>query len=168
MHAFYLLSIWLHILAAATWIGGMLFLVLVLVPVVRRQDYREVAAPLVHRVGVRFRWVGWICLGLLILSGVFNLIYRGVTWADVATGQLWRSPFGQALGLKLFLVATILLISAAHDFIIGPRATALWQADPAAPAAQRLRRQAGWLGRLNLLLALAVVALGVILVRGWP
>lgn len=146
----------------------MVFLVLVLVPITRRQEVRGIAAPLIRWTGQRFRWVGWICLGLLVLSGTFNVAYRGFTWADVLSGRLWQTSFGQALGIKLALVSVILILSALHDFFIGPRSTALWQANPGSPAAMRLRRQAGWIGRLNLLLALIVVILAVILVRGWP
>lgn len=168
MRAFYLLSIWLHILAAAVWIGGMVFLVLVLVPVIRRPENRAIAAPLIHWTGLRFRWVGWICLGLLILTGTFNLAYRGFGWADLWSGRIFQGPFGSVLGIKLLLVVAILLLSALHDFVIGPRATALWKVNPISPEAISLRRQAAWVGRLNLLLALIVVALGVMLVRGLP
>ena len=38
MHALFVLSVWIHILAAATWIGGSLFLVIVLVPTTRELD----------------------------------------------------------------------------------------------------------------------------------
>jgi copper resistance protein D len=164
----YLLSVWLHVLSAAVWIGGMIFLVAVLLPVMRRPEYRGLMAPLIHWTGLRFRLVGWICLGTLVLSGTINLIYRGVTWASLGSVAFWFGPFGRTLGIKLLLVAVILSISALHDFYLGPRATALWQADPAAPEARRLRRQASWIGRGNLLLALVVAALGVMLVRGWP
>ncbi len=168
MHAFYLLSVWLHILAAIVWMGGMVFLILVLVPAIRQPRYWGVAASLVHWTGLRFRWVGWICLGLLLLSGAFNLAYRGFGWTDLWGGQLWEGSFGRILGAKLLLVAVIFVASILHDFAIGPRATALWQQNPASAKAVRLRRQAAWVGRLNLLLARVVIALGVMLVRGWP
>lgn len=163
-----LLSVWLHILAAMIWLGGMIFLVLVLVPVTRRPEYRGLAGSLIHWTGVRFRWVGWICLALLVLSGLLNLAARGVTWADAWSGQLWQTSFGRALGIKLILVAVILILSALHDFAIGPRATAAWQANPSSTETLRLRRQATWIGRINLLLALLVLVFAVILVRGWP
>lgn len=168
MRLLYLFFVWLHILAAATWIGGMLFLALVVIPVTRQPEYRGAAVGLIRQTGRRFRWVGWVCLGLLVLSGLFNLAYRGYVLTDLWTGRLWQGPFGQALGIKLFLVALILLSSALHDFLIGPRTMAAWQAQPNSPDAQRLRRQASWMGRINLLLALAVIALAVSLVRGWP
>lgn len=168
MRTLYLLSVWLHLLAASVWIGGMAFLALVLVPVLRRPENRRSAASLFHWTGVRFRAVGWACLGLLVLTGIFQLGVRGFGWRDLLGGRLWAGPAGRILALKLFLVAGVLGLSAVHDFAIGPRATALWQADPASPQAWRLRRQASWIGRLNLLLALGAVALGVMLVRGTP
>ena len=166
MKGLYLLSVWLHILSAVIWIGGTIFLVLVLVPAIRRPEYREVAANLIQETGARFRRISWICLGLLVLSGTFNLASRGFGWADLWSGRLWQGSFGRTLGIKLLLVATILVLSALHDFVIGPRARMLWQTNPGAPETLRLRRQAGWVGRMNLLLALIVVALGVMLVRG--
>lgn len=168
MIAFYLTSVWLHILAAAVWIGGMVFLVVVLVPVTRRPEYRGVAASLIHWTGLRFRWIGWLCLALLLLTGALNLAQRGFGWADLWSGQLWEGLFGGILAIKLVLLGVIFLFSALHDFVIGPRATALWQANPVSRDAMRLRRQAIWIGRLNLLLALIAVALGVMLVRGFP
>ena len=158
----------MHILAAVVWIGGMVFLALILVPVLRRSEYRDLAASLIHFTGLRFRSVGWGCLGVLFLSGAFNLAYRGVGWTEVWRGETFQGSLGRTLGLKLVLVAVIFLLSAVHDFHIGPRATALWRANPGSPEARRLRQQASWIGRLNLLLALIVVALGVLLVRGGP
>jgi len=168
MSVFYLLSVWLHILAAATWLGGMLFFVIVLVPITRRAEYKGIAGELMQWLGERFRWLGWICFGLLIATGIVNLSYRGVTWSSLGDGRFWGGPFGQTLGMKLFLVASILIASAYHDFFVGPQATAAWQAAPTSSEARRLRWQARWLGRMNLLLALLVIALAVMLIRGRP
>ncbi|MBI2872457.1 MAG: DUF4149 domain-containing protein [Chloroflexi bacterium] len=167
MHALYVLSVWLHILAVVVWVGGMMFLGVVLVPALRRPEHRSLYPSVIQVVGTRFRWVGWVALGLLVASGLLNLSYR-VGWSGIVSAQLWRGDFGLALAIKLGLVAVILLLSAAHDFAIGPRAGALMRADPASRRAMRMRRLASWMGRGNLLLALAVVALGVIMVRGWP
>ncbi|HXH11811.1 MAG TPA: DUF4149 domain-containing protein [Alphaproteobacteria bacterium] len=168
MQLLYLLSVWLHILVAAIWVGGMVFLSLVLVPVVRRAEYRGMAASLIRYTGVRFRWVGWACLGVLLVTGPFNLAYRGMTWEDVWSGRLWHGSYGGVLGVKLLLVSLILCLSGLHDFVLGPRASALWQSDPMEPEAGRVRRQAGWIGRLNLILGLGAMACGVMLGRGVP
>ncbi|MBI4483543.1 MAG: DUF4149 domain-containing protein [Acidobacteria bacterium] len=168
MHPSYLFSVWLHLLAATVWIGGMVFLSAVLVPVTRREECRGIAASLIQWTGRRFRWVGWLCFGVLFVTGVLNLAYRGFGWGDLWSGQLWQGDFGRVLAIKLLLVAVILLISALHDFVMGPRATASWRHNPASADAVRLRRQASWMGRVNLVLALSVAALAVTLVRGLP
>ncbi len=168
MPLFYLGSLWLHILAGAVWIGGMVFVALVLVPVIRLPENQSTAASLVQVTGRRFRSVGWLCLVLLLLTGAVNLFYRGFSVSELWSAELWQSPFGLVLALKLFLFCLVLALSCLHDFAIGPRATALWRKEPTSPEAGRLRRQASWIGRLNLLLALVLVALGIILARGSP
>lgn len=168
MQLIYLFSVWLHILSAAVWIGGMVFFGVVLVPVIRRPESQGVAASLVQLTGLRFRLAGWLCLAILFLTGFFNLFYRGFAWADLRSGRLWEGAFGRALSLKLLLFGVVLMLSIVHDFSIGPRATELWRTDSTSPQAGKLRRQASWIGRLNLLLALLIVALGIMLVRGWP
>lgn len=70
-HALYLFSVWVHILAATVWIGGMLFLVLVIVPWLRRGG-RADPALFLRETGERFRNVGWTCFGLLLVTGTFT------------------------------------------------------------------------------------------------
>ncbi len=168
MRWLYLVSVWVHVLAAAIWVGGMIFVALVVVPVIRRKELQGAAARLIHFTGIRFRWVGWACFVLLVLTGLFNVLVRGIGWADFFTPQFWAGPFGRLLAAKLVVFALILASSAVHDFVIGPRAVALWQERPGSAEAAHLRRQATQFGRLNLLLALTIVALGVMLVRGTP
>lgn len=168
MHAVYLLSVWLHILAVAAWLGGALFLVLVLVPISRRPEMRGGSLRLLSETGRKFRRVGWICLGLLVATGIFNLYMRGYRWEDVLDGDLFRGTFGRTLGYKLILVSAVLLLSAFHDFVIGPRAVAHLCRDPGSVEAKRARHCASWFGRVTLMTGLAVVAFGVLLVRGWP
>lgn len=167
MYALFYISVWLHILAAALWVGGMLFLVLVVLPVLRRGEYRAAAAQLTHLVGVRFRNAGWAALSLLVVTGTFNAYYDGALQA-LWDRSLWQVPFVQRLGIKLLLVTAVLAVSAVHDFYVGPRATAAWRQEPQSEEARRWRRMAAWLGRANLLLAPAIIAQAVALARGLP
>lgn len=167
MHSLYLLSVWVHVLAAMTWVGGMAFLVMVVVPWLRAGN-RADAGRFLRETGLRFRNVGWVCFGILIVTGVFNLWYRGVRAGDFLREDWNRSQFGRTIVLKLCFFVLILLMSAAHDFVIGPRAVRAIESAPSSPEAQRLRRQASMLGRANALVALIVVALAVFLVRGCP
>lgn len=167
MHTLYLASVWLHILAATVWIGGMFFLVLVVVPWLRRGN-RVNAGAFLRETGERFRNVGWACFGVLLLTGTFNLWVRGVRLSDFARDEWLASPFGRTVLSKLSVFVVVLAVSGLHDFVIGPRATAAIAQDPRSAEAQTARHRASLFGRANVLLALLLVALGVILVRGVP
>jgi len=168
IHTLYLTSVWLHIMAAVIWVGGTIFLALVLIPALRRPEFGSVTVELIRWTVLRFRWIGWLCFLLFIATGVVNLIFRGVTWNDLFDARFWRGSFGALLTLKLMVVTTIFMISALHDFVIGLRASVAWQTNPKAPQTLRLRRRAVWIARINLLLAMIAVALGTMLVRGAP
>jgi putative copper resistance protein D len=172
----YQLSVLLHILSAIIWVGGMFFLALVVVPVARGLPPAERAA-LFGAVGRRFRAVGWGCIGVLLVTGVVNMSYRGVTLDNVFTAELWASPFGSTLALKVAVVVALLILSAVHDFVLGPRSMRVLErvghGTPAeqrasAQLAERMRRLASMLGRIEGLLALLVIALAIMLVRGRP
>jgi len=168
MHALYLISVWLHVMAAVIWIGGTIFLALVFIPAIRRPEFGSIAVELILWTVLRFRLIGWLCFLVFIATGTSNLIFRGVTWSDVFDPLFWRSSFGTLLTFKLVTVGVILAISAVHDFVIGPRATAAWQRDASSEQTLRLRKQAVQIARINLFLALIAVALGTMLVRGAP
>lgn len=165
-HTLYLASVWIHILAAAVWIGGAAFIALVLVPSLKRPDLALQAPEVLRAAAYRFRAVGWISLGLLAVTGIGNLVLRGIPVATLSDPVFWGTGFGRTLAIKLGLVALILVIGGLHDFVMGPRATAVILADPASERAARARRTASMMGRISLLLGLGVVAAAVALVRG--
>src|SRR5262245_40871258 len=162
----WLASVWLHVVTAALWVGGMLFLVVVLVPLMRTPALRGQAVLWISAVGLRFRTVGWASLLVLVVTGTINAAFRAGSLAGLGDAAWWTNPFGRLLGMKLGLVGLILVLSAVHDFGVGPRASELMRAEADSPRARRWRAAASWMGRLNLLLALLVVALAVALVRG--
>ena len=156
----------LHIVAACAWLGGMLFLVLVVVPALRAPALAAHSAAAFTVVGERYRTVGWATLLVLVVTGVTNAAIRAGSAAGLADASWWATPFGRILAAKLVLVALVLGFSAVHDFVVGPRAGRLMLEAPDQPGTVRWRMAARWMGRINLLLALAIVALAVRLVRG--
>lgn len=156
MQSAYLVCVTLHILAAMLWVGGMGFFAIVIVPVVRRSAAPEKGRELMRAAGARFAKVGWLTLALLVATGAGNLAFRGLLPA-LATAAFWSSSFGKTLALKLALVITVFLVSATHA-----------RAARASTSASGDRAGAASWGRVTLLLSLAVVVLGVFLVRGTP
>ncbi|MCS7313476.1 MAG: DUF4149 domain-containing protein [Acidobacteria bacterium] len=158
--------VWLHVVAAAVWLGSLIFLALGVLPVLRRPEYRTVYGPIVHAVGLRSRWIGWVALAVLVLTGLHNLAALGFGWSHVVSGQIWAGPFGRALAWKLVWVGVIIGLNLVHDLWLGPRVTRRWQANPDDPSLRWVRRAAAWLGRLVVLLTLVVFYLAVMLRRG--
>lgn len=167
MRGLYIASVWLHILAATIWVGGMLFLVLVVAPWLRGGGKAHAVAVL-REAGRRFRVVGWACFGVLLATGSFALWMRGVRLESFVTPGWLGSTFGRVVLAKLGLFGVILVLSGLHDFCIGPRATAMLEHDPRSEEARHLRRRAAWMGRLNAVLGLVIVLVAVLLVRGVP
>jgi len=159
-------SIWLHILAATVWIGGMAALGLLFVPVLRQEQFEEVASPLLYQSALRFRWIGWGALGVLVVTGLVNVRMQGIPWSAWLDPRFWITAWGAALGGKLLLVGATLAVSAVHDFHVGPKAVRLMEAAPESAEAERMRWWSSWLGRGTLVLSLAILWFAVLLPRG--
>lgn len=168
MPTLYWLSVYLHIFSAVIWIGGMTFIILVVVPWLRKGGCQSMAGIFLRETGERFRRVGWMCLASLFVTGLINLRARGVTITSLASGAWWASAVGHLVACKALLFAAVLATSVFHDFFAGPRATAAIIADPASDMAAKLRRQSTLLGRVNAVLALLLLAVAVSIVRGTP
>lgn len=161
MRALQQASIWLHVLAAATWFGAMVFFAAVLVPALRGREESE-RRSLIDATGRRLRAIVWPLFALLIGTGTAQLWFRGYRWADVS-GPMWEGSAGQTLAVKLSLFALALAIAATHDFVVGPSAVA---APASAAGDERRRRMASLAGRISLLLAAAIIAAAVSYARG--
>ncbi len=161
MRSLYLLSVTLHLTSAVFWIGGMFFLGVVGAPLLRRED-PETRRRLFEALGRRFRRFSWWVIALMVATGVVNLWVPG-RLALLTDPLFWGSDFGQVLALKLGLVSVMLVLAAMHDFWLGPRTGEL---DPESAEAARLRRWSAWGGRINAILAVAVLYLAARLARG--
>ena len=154
------LLVWLHLLAAISWIGGTIFLSVVLVPVLKREPFASQKALLFRTIAMRFRVVVWGAIAVLLFTGPLLLHQRGIPIAD-------PSGWPMVLVVKLGLVAILLLLTLTHDLIIGPRVGRIVQL----PTKSRTRFDHSlvlWsplVARLSLILALSVLFAAVMLVR---
>ena len=152
----YLISVFIHIVCASLWIGGMLFIPLVLVPGIKNQPNRVF---LLHKTGVKFRFYGWLAVVVLFITGFLNMYLRGLPFREEF---FTTSSYGKLLTLKLFLFVLMLLIGGIHDFYLGLKSIDEMQES----SGTKFKMLARWTGMLNLLLALVIAFLGVAISRG--
>lgn len=114
------LVLWLHIVAAAVWVGGIVFLGLVMQPVAKNLISDPIErSRFLGKVGTRFNTIGWGSLVILALTGLYNLV-RVAGGASYVPFLLLRTHFGLILDVKLTFVFGMVLITAHHTFISGP------------------------------------------------
>jgi putative copper export protein len=92
------IRLFLHVLAATIWVGGQLTLA-GLVPGLRR-----LAPDAPRTVARRFNRIAWPAFGVLVATGVWNIL---------AIGPRWSSPYGTTLIVKLAVVG----VSGASAFL---------------------------------------------------
>ena len=164
MSTLYYVNVTIHVLAAMLWLGGMFFLGVVGAPVLRVVEPAALRQRLFQQLGLRARALGWWAIGVLLVTGTLNLWFRGwLHWQGVlGDATFWRTTTGIALAAKLASVAVMVLVSAVHDFVLGPMAGRL----PAGSAeALAFRRRAALLARANALLGVVIVIAAVRLAR---
>ena len=156
----YSMLVILHILAAVSWVGGMIFLSLVLAPLVRSRKAVPEFMALFRSAALRFRPIVWVAMAILVMTGPMLLSFRGVA---VASPSSWPG----IVIVKLTLVALLLLLTLLHDLVLGPqvsRVSAIPESKRTA-GEQVVFKTARWLPRLSLLIALAVVMTAAMLAR---
>jgi putative copper resistance protein D len=160
MLSFRLLILWLHLLAAVVWIGGLLFHLLVVVPTLTRVTSERERLRLGLSLEARFRAVMWPAVGVVLLTGLYNVM--NIFYATAVAGGQVPSAFVQILGLKLLLVVLMIAVQSVQQFVIRPRRLALLGGIPASaltlpPPLVKLQRVSQLLYLLTVCLAAAVL-----------
>src|SRR6266850_2588105 len=140
-----------HLLSAAVWVGGTVALVFAAVPPLQRLEGPE-RARLLRELGERWRPIGWSSLAIAIVTGA---VIAGRKHAFDTT----PSDFDVVLAVKGVLVGLLVAGAYLHDFVLGPGlARQIREGKP-----QSLRRVLVGIGRMNLLLTIAIPCLGAAL-----
>jgi copper transport protein len=109
---------WVHLLAAAVWVGGIAQIAVAWLPLVRLGD-RELRQEGVRSVLPRF--------GRVALPAFLVVAATGLTNALIQLGHveaLWQTPYGRILGVKIAFVGSIALASYLHAVRLRPRLSA--------------------------------------------
>ena len=105
---------WLHLVAAALWIGGMMSIAALYVPLLRGQAIAEQARSLLT---VLPSYTPWAIAGVILMAvtGPFSATVQLQSWE-----QLLTTLYGQILITKILLVGLLLITSAMHVFWLRP------------------------------------------------
>lgn len=144
----------------------MMFTVAVLVPASRSKLLIQKRGAFFKIIGEKFSRISWILFLILIITGMTNLIGRGVPLKSLLTSRFWQSGFGSRLFIKLHLFACVLILSGIHDFYAGPRAAELLNKNPESPRTKKFRKVTSWIGRINFILGLVILYYAIRLTRG--
>jgi putative copper export protein len=91
--------VFLHVIAATIWVGGQLTLA-GLVP-----GLRALAPDAPRTVARRFNRIAWPAFGVLVVTGIWNIVVLEPTW---------DSPYGRTLMVKIVVVAASGLSAYVH------------------------------------------------------
>ena len=113
------LSLLLHLVALAMWLGGIAFFLIVFGPAVH--DLKTgLGLKLLNRGRMTFELLSWTAIGLLVLTGILNLVLR-----SQMTGAHLGQYYLTILSLKLLLFVAMLVDHALQVFKYGPKIASL-------------------------------------------
>ncbi len=139
----YRLSVSLHLVAMALWLGHMFVWSLIIGPALKGIEPAERAETLRERSLYR-GGLGWPALTVLFITGAYQLAQRGVSIGDLLSGAAYAGSQGVILAVKLVLVLCMVAYQAV--FAHGRAPVAIY---------------------FNMLAALVILAASTLLVRGW-
>lgn len=147
-----LIAIFLHVLGVVVWMGGLMYQAHVLLPMARRGGHAAAFALAARRA----RPVAWSALGLVVLTGLYNVTRLG------PLDRVMQSGIALLLTGKFALVLVLVALSGQRDFGQVTRLNRLVASggDPT-PALSAI----GWLDRIALLLGVVIIYLGLTISR---
>lgn len=164
--SFTILILWLHLLGVVIWVGGLVFQLLVLAPVLKPATASVEQLRFAIHLDVRFRYVMWPAVGLVLLTGLYNVM--NVLLATTLAGATPVPSFVRLLGVKLLLVSLMIVLQALQRFAVHPRLVTLLRHQLAEstehPGDRRnILRRSRLLNMLTVALAFAAMLLGLLL-----
>jgi uncharacterized membrane protein len=146
-----LLALWLHVLGVVVWLGGLVYQVHVLAPAARVGQVTAFAT-----AARRARPLAWTALGLVVLTGFYNVTRLG------PLERVMESGAALVLAAKLMLVLVIVALAGQRDFGQLPRLARDLAAGRDATAALRTIT---WLDRIVVALGVVTIYLGLTVSR---
>ncbi len=154
---------WIHLVSAAVWVGGSLFIGLVFSPLLKTMsDSVEERMRIMIRVGRRFNKIAVPSLVILMGTGLYT------SHALLARPELLAATsYGTFLAIKMILVVALVITYAVHVRVIRRDVEdAIMSGKMPAPQVQALRKKIIILGEVTVVLSVAILFLASLLDAG--
>lgn len=154
---------WVHLVAASIWVGGSIFLGIVLAPMLKSiTGTLEERIALMIKIGRRFNKIAMPSFVILIVTGIYN---SRVFLQE--PGLLFETNYGIILLFKIILVIATLITYIIHIRILNAETEKTLSGGYAETIyVQSIRSKIIYLGRITVILSVAILLLAAILDNG--
>ena len=154
---------WVHLISAAIWVGGSLFIGIVFSPLLKTMtDSLQERMQIMIRVGKRFNKIAVPSLIILMITGLYN--------SHLILGKpniLFETSYGQFLIIKIILVIVLLITYAVHVRVIRKDVEEkIMSNQMSEPEIQQLRKKIIILGEITVVISLVILFLASLLDAG--
>ena len=154
---------WAHLVSASIWVGGSIFIGIVLAPLLKTiSESVEERVAIMIRVGRKFNKIAIPSLAILIATGLYsssNILSR--------PEFLFSTNYGIILVIKIILVISLLVMFAIHVRIIRTEIEKKIESKEMLPEiVQKLRSKIISLGRIMVFVSIAILLMAALLHSG--
>ena len=100
---------WLHLMSAVLWIGSLGFLMMAVVPALRKSVPHEYFKPLANAIYQRYQKIVGVLMLIILVTGGINVAYIS-RLMKANNGPGFTNPYIIALGIKLFFVMCLMTL----------------------------------------------------------
>jgi len=154
---------WIHLISASIWVGGSIFIGIVLVPVIKTMTTSmEERLQIMIKVGRRFNKIAVPSLIILIITGVYNS-HQLLSKPEL----LLSSSYGNFLIIKIILVIALIIVYAVHIRIIRKDVEEkILSKEMPENQIQKLRKKIIILGEATVVISVAILFMAALLDTG--
>lgn len=153
---------WIHLVAATAWIGGLIFINFVFVPIVNQLEPKD-RGKANQLLGKYFARVAGVSGFALVLTGLVNLP-EGTGWGDLSdTGD-----YGTFVYLKVLIIVAFFVLGFYVPLKLAPKMLRLAPQPGEKPSPELLAtgEQILLIGRINMIIGFAILFFAAVLLNG--
>ena len=154
---------WIHLVSAAVWVGGSLFIGAVLTPILKKMPISlEERIQIMIKVGRQFNKIAVPSLIILIATGLYNSSFV-LSNPDL----LFSTSYGSFLFIKIILVMVLIIAFVAHIRIIRKEIEdKIMSKEMTETQIQKLRKKMIILGEIIVIISVAILFFAALLDAG--